>query len=204
MKFPVFITILVLGVIFKIFMSRSNHSANPDQQFLDREAEADRTPRKSVEDLPYIKVDPLSLPLEVPTDRAETIERQNAIKLMSGKKILNLTGRSNTDLKLEYGAPNISFLSSCDNNYTRLVMNLSRLAEDYIKEGHISEARTLLEYGIDIGTDVKKNYTSLAAFYREENARQKIEALKNKASELNSLSKNTILKSLDDILAGMN
>lgn len=204
MKFPVFITILVLGVIFKIFMSRNNRSSqNPDQQFLEREAAANRVPRKPVDGLPYIKVDPDSLPLDIPTESAETLERQNTIKGMADKKILNLTGISNTDLKFEYGAPNINFLSACDNNYTRLVMNLSRLAEDYINLGHTAEARTLLEYGIDIGTDVKKNYTSLAAFYRDEKSRQKIEALRDKADSLNSLSKKAILDALDAILETM-
>ena len=203
MKFPVFITILVLGVIFKIFMSRSNRSGDPNRSFLEKEAQADLAPRKPVDELPYITVDPAALPLNVLSDRAETKERQETIRNMAGKKILNLTGISNTDLKLAYGAPNISFLSACDNNFTRLVMNLSRLAEDYIQTGHINEAITLLEYGINIGTDVKKNYTTLADFYMKENERQKIENLIEKASALNSLSKDSIVKALERIIADM-
>ena len=116
---------------------------------------------------------------------------------MSEKKILNFTGISNTDLKLEYGAPNISFLSSCDMNYTRLVQSIAMLAEDYLKAGYEQEAKALLEYGISIGTDVKKNYTLLASLYEKNGEAEKISGLADTADDLNSLSRSAILSSLE-------
>ena len=197
MKFPVFITIVVLCIFFKFFVNRYGKNYDPDKSLLEKEALANATPKKNIDNLPYIKVDPSVLPLDVPTDRAETIERQDTIRGMSGKKILNLTGISNTDLKLEYGAPNISFLSSCDGFYTRLVMNLARLAEDYINNGYVNEAKTLLEYGISVGTDVKKNYTLLADIYINEGTPSKIKDLLASAENLNSLSKPGIIAALE-------
>ncbi len=203
MIFPVFTTIVVLGIIFKIFMHRSNRNIDPDKEFFEREARANLTPRKPVEDLPYILVDVSALPLDISCGKEEVTDLQNSIRSLADKKILNLTGMSNTDLKLEYGAPNINFLSACDTRFTTLARSIASLAEYYYNSDHIREAEILLQYGINIGTDVKKNYTLLAECYIKKDrscADSKIEALKEKASALNSLSKEPILNALDDIL----
>ncbi|MBR5376424.1 MAG: hypothetical protein IK139_04020 [Lachnospiraceae bacterium] len=169
---------------------------NPNAEFLELEKKADTTPTKDIGDLPYIFVKPDELPLDVPTENAETKEHQYNICCLEGKKILNFTGISNTELKLRYGAGNIHFLQSCDMNYTRLVQNISRLGEDYLKEGHEEEARKILEYGISVGTDVKKNYTLLADIYNKNGEYEKISGLKETARNINSLSKNGILRAL--------
>ena len=165
---PVFIIIVVVALFFKVFMNRSMKKYDPNAEFLELEKKANNTPARNIDDLPYIRVIPEELPLDVPTENDETKERQYNIRSLEGKKILNFTGVSNTELKLTYGASNIYFLQSCDMNYTRLVQNISRLSEDYLNEGHRKEAKALLEYGISIGSDVKKNYTLLADIYNKD------------------------------------
>ena len=54
------------------------------------------------------------------------------LKGLKGKRILNCTGQTNTDLKLEYGAANITKLTEYDGNYTILVRTIARLAEKYL------------------------------------------------------------------------
>lgn len=197
-RFPsVFIIIVVVALFFKVFMNRSMKKYDPNAEFLELEKKADMTPKKDIDNLPYISVDPSSLPLDIPTENEETKEHQYNIRSLEGKKILNFTGISNTELKLTYGAPNIYFLQSCDMNYTRLVQNISRLAEDYINEGHENEAKILLEYGISIGSDVKKNFTLLAEIYNKDGENEKISGLKEAARNINSLSKDGILRALD-------
>lgn len=197
-RFPsVFIIIVVVALFFKVFMSRSMKKYDPNAEFFALEKKADSTPKKDIDGLPYIEVKREALPLDLPTENEETKEHQYNISSLEGKKILNFTGVSNTELKLRYGAGNIYFLQSCDMNYTRLVQNVSRLAEDYLKEGHEAEARQLLEYGVSIGSDVKKNYTLLADIYRDSGENEKISGLKETARNINSLSKEGILKALD-------
>ena len=195
-----FIIIVVVALFFKTFMNRSMKNYNPNEEFWEKEKKADRTPRKPVDDLPYITVDKDSLPLDIPCRKAEAEELQDNIRMLSEKKILNFTGISNTDLKLTYGAPNIAFLTACDLNYTRLVQNVAKLAELYIKEGYTAEAKTLLEYGISVGTDVKKNYTLLAKIYVEDGQKEKIPEMIETAKTLNSLSKNGIIAHLEKMM----
>ncbi len=196
----VFIIIVVTALFFKIFMNRSTKNYDPEKEFWAKERKADLTPRKPVDDLPYIIVDPDSLPLDTDSDDPEIKEMQDNIRLMADKKILNFTGISNTDLKLKYGAANISFLTSCDMNYTRLVQNIARLGEHYVKRGHTDDAVTLFEYGISIGTDVTKNYTLLAGIYIERNEASKISGLLETARNINSLSKDSIISTLEKMI----
>ncbi|MBQ8955800.1 MAG: hypothetical protein IJ075_02425, partial [Lachnospiraceae bacterium] len=163
--------------------------------------QANLTPRKDISGLPYIKVPVSELPLDVPTDSEETKERQDIIRSMSDKQVLNLTGITNTDLKLEYGAPNINILSAADGNYTKLVQAIAYLSADYMNSQHLVEARKLLEYGISIGTDSKKNYLMLASIYKEEGQPEKISGLIESAKSIDSLLKDSIISSLEAMLA---
>ena len=117
---------------------------------------------------------------------------------MADKQVLNLTGITNTDLKLEYGAPNINILSAADGNYTRLIQSITYLSEDYINNRHLSEARRLLEYGISIGTDSKRSYLMLASIYKEEGTPEKIAPLIESAKKIDSLLRESIISSLEE------
>ena len=199
MRFTVPIIIIAFCIIFKMIVNRDPKS-DPDEEFLERERKANLTPRKDISHLPYITVPVDSLPLDVPTDKEEVRERQDTIRSMAEKKVLNLTGRTNTELKLEYGAPNINILSAADNNYTRLVQAIAYLASDYLASGHEEEALQLLEYGISIGADSKKKYLMLADLYKAHGREDKIRDLIASAEDLDSLLKDSIISSLKDML----
>ncbi len=198
MHFTVPIIIIAFSIIFKLIVNREPKN-DPDAEFLELERKANLTPRKDISGLPYIKVPVESLPLDVPIEREETKERQDIIRSMQDKQILNLTGRTNTELKLEYGAPNINILSAADSNYTRLVQTISYLASDYADAGYKKEAQTLLEYGISIGTDSKKTYLLLASIYKENGDLDKISDLIASAENTESLLKDSIIHSLKEL-----
>ena len=199
MVFKAPIIIIAFCIVFKLMVNR-NPKSDPDAEFLERERQANLTPRQDISKLPYIKVPADRLPLDVPTDREETSERQEIIRSMADKQVLNLTGMTNTELKLKYGAPNINILSAADGNYTRLVQTITYLAADYIANQHVAEARELLEYGISIGTDSKKNYLMLASIYKEEGQPDKIRDLIGSAEKTDSLLKDSIISSLEALV----
>ena len=199
MRFPVLTIIIVFCVVFKLVVNRKPKT-DPDAEFLELERRANLTPRKDISNLPYIKVPAGSLPLDVPTDREEIRELQDIIRSMEHKQILNLTGMTNTELKLEYGAPNINILSAADSNYTKLVQAIASLSGDYMEHQHITEAKSLLEYGVSIGTDSKRNYLMLASIYKEEGHSEKIPLLMESAKKMDSLLKDSILSSLEAMI----
>ena len=197
MRLTVPIIIIIFSVVFKTVVNRKPKN-DPDALFMERERLANLTPKKDISGLPYIKVPVSELPLDVPTESEETKERQDIIRSMADKQVLNLTGITNTDLKLEYGAPNINILSAADGNYTRLIQSITYLSEDYINNRHLSEARRLLEYGISIGTDSRRSYLMLASIYKEEGTPEKIAPLIESAKKIDSLLRESIISSLEE------
>ncbi len=66
---------------------------------------------------------------------------------------------------------------------------------------HITEARELLEYGVSIGTDSRRTYLILASIYKEEGNPEKIRDLIVSAGNIDSLLKDSIISSLEGMLA---
>ena len=133
------------------------------------------------------------------TDNPTVIECLQQLNSLKDKKIVNLTGITNTELKFTYGTSNITILTEYDQNYTLFARNIYRLGEAVYKEGYIKEAKDILELGVQTKTDISGNYTILAKIYRSLGEIERIKTLKDTASSLNSMIKITILQSLDEI-----
>ena len=128
----------------------------------------------------------------------ETIseECKEILRSLSTQKIVNLTGYTNTDLKLSYGTANITCLTEYDQNYTLLVSTLQKWAEVLYRGGAKKECRQVLEYAVSIGTDVSHTYFLLADLYDEEGESDLKYSLIEKASGLSSLSSKVIVRTL--------
>ncbi|MDF2587493.1 MAG: hypothetical protein K0S41_1334 [Anaerocolumna sp.] len=198
---PIAFTLFLIVVIFlHLSISKSNRKMQQDKEIFWSNEHASNSIRKTdITGLDYIKI-PLEILPIVETTNEELSNMQNLIKTLSGKSILNLTGLSNTDLKLQYGTANITFLSECDSNYTLLVQTLIKWGSYLYDNGLILEAITVLEYGIECKTDISKNYILLATIYKEVNTTEKIRDLIQVAESLNSLTKESILRSLNELI----
>lgn len=73
-------------------------------------------------------------------DNPELKKYEETLQSLAGQKILNLGGKTNTDLKLEYGVANLETLCACDENYTTLCRTIYEYAECLKKLGHDAEA----------------------------------------------------------------
>ena len=126
----------------------------------------------------------------------EITEVQKRLQKLANEKIVNFTGITNTELKLQYGAPNIELLMAFDKNYLELVRSLYRYAKLLYDKGYKEEATAILEYGISIKTDVSANYTLLATIYKEKNNVEGINSVISAAEELTSMTKKALLSGL--------
>lgn len=201
MKMPIFtiFVLFILALTARLHFSKKEEGKTI-KDFWDRESRANATRMKDISNLNYIQVPLEQLPLhrEIEDERLQSYI--NEIEELSHKKILNLTGMTNTDLKLEYGAPNITRLTEYDLNFTNLVRAIAKLGEKYLEYGVKEDATIILDYGIQIQSDVRLNYELLAKIYEENCRYDKIEELRVQAMKLNSLSKDPILRSLDKIM----
>ena len=119
---------------------------------------------------------------------------------LSEYKIVNLTGYTNTDLKLEYGTANITILSEYDFHYTNLVSLLQKLAEKLHESGNDALAIMTLEFAVSTNTDVSKSYYLLAQLYNDAHTPEKIFDLMESAQNIRSMQRDVILKRLGELL----
>lgn len=118
---------------------------------------------------------------------------------LSDSKILNLTGISNTELRLTYGTANLDLLTAYDQNFTTLIRTLQKWGTQLVSAGNPSDAITVLSYAVSIGSDIAGTYALLARLYKEQGQLQKIEELKVSAEALTTLMKPSILRDLEQI-----
>ncbi len=169
-----------------------------EKSFWEKEIAANNVRRKSLDNLNYISIPIDSLPVNVMTDHAEVAECLQIMQELHTLKIVNFTGISNTDLKLEYGAPNINLLTEYDQNYTLLARTLQRWAQLLYENGFVDETQTILEFAISTHTDVSKSYYLLADIYKRKGESEKIQSLIDVAKDLNSVLKDSIVRTLQE------
>lgn len=187
MRFPFFASFIV----FCIWLSYEIRKSKKEQQrtsdaFWENEAKADSTRRKSLDGLDYITIPFDTLPLSVMEENDDVKECLETLHTLSEGPIVNFTGISNTDLKLQYGAPNIDLLTLYDQRYTVLVRTLQKLAELYYQNGHVQEAEAILSFAVSTRTDVRATYKLLTQIYEACETPDKIEALIPIAESINS------------------
>lgn len=197
------ITILASLILFSVFLSRII-SRNKKQQkteeynFWERERQANSVRRKSLEHLDYIKIPLDRLPTGLLPENTTVKECLEILKSLETLPIVNLTGYSNTDLKLEYGTANITPLSEYDQNYTVLVRTLQKWADILWENNYISEAAAIMEFAISTHTDISHTYYKLAELYSSMGETDKIQELLATAEGLHSLSRDAIVRTLQE------
>ncbi len=197
MKIPLLASLFLFFWVLCRALKKHTRSIQEEQRsFWQRERASNSVRKKPLDDLNYITI-PLS---ELPTDshiEHETVaDCISTLTALSERKIVNLTGITNTDLKLTYGTANITVLTEYDQNYTLLVTTLQKWAETLYLLGDTENTRLLLEYAVSINSDVSKTYSLLASIYAQNNELYKITSLIEGAGKLTSPSGKLIVRKL--------
>lgn len=192
---PIFtISMVIFVIVLKINLNKNNRAKEESEEnFWKREHEANFTRKQDISGLNYITIPLEKFPQNLGTEAEQTLVQ------LSKEKILNLTGISNTDLKLEYGVANLEILTSYDNNFTLLVNALSVYGKELIDANQLADARTVLEYAVSVHADSKQIYTMLAELYRNSGETDRIAELISSAEKLNTFSKSGIVEALKAI-----
>ena len=198
--FPALVIFMGIIVILSVLRTRSaRKSKNAQEDFWQAEIEANAVPRQDISGLDYIKIPDEFLQFcDLPNDDMAE-EYKKDLSELSEKKILNLTGYTNTELKKLYGAPNINLLTEYDENFTRLARTLNGLGL-LLKDTHFSdEAKQVLSFAVSCGSDITATYTQLALLCKKSGDDETLRSLQNQAAQLKSLSRTKILEQLSRI-----
>lgn len=197
---------IILLAIFQFFLKKNTKKHEElNKEFWKRERESNTVRKKDISALNYIII-PDTLPVPVDYSGSEGNNLKTALNYFytfKDKKMLNLTGKSNTDLKAAYGAANLDALSEYDENCTQMLKSIIPLATELNKSGLTDEAAAYLEFGISCHTDITQNYIMLGEYYASKGNKDKIQHLVNVAESLDSLTKKNIISRLDSILLSL-
>ncbi|MGN0415723.1 MAG: hypothetical protein ACI4FX_09550 [Agathobacter sp.] len=173
---------IIFVLILNYFIHKSNNSRqDSEDSFWDREQKANFTRRKDISNLNYITIPPEIIPENLHTDS------EKKLKELTTQKMLNLTGMTNTDLKLQYGAANLEALSEYDNHFTTFVQTVPVYAKELTEAGQTKEAQALLEFAVSCRADSRSIFTQLADLYRQSGQADLIHGLIDSAEKLPSL-----------------
>lgn len=197
MNLLIFASFPVICIFFAFALHNARRREQDiDREFWDREQRANFTRKKPLDNLNFITIPDELLTMKPEITNEEIDSCLGELNDLSSSKIVNLTGYSNTDLKLEYGTANITILSEYDFHYTKLVTLLQKLAELLHESLEDELAVKVLEFAISTGTDVSKSYYLLAGLYQQMNTPEKIKPLIAQAQNINSILKDTIVDNL--------
>lgn len=185
MKFPFF---LFAFIIFTATLAlrrkqQTKKQEEANESFLERERRANATRKKDISNLKYLSFCTDRLPLgEHPDETLASYEE--SLRNLSGKKIINLSAYSNTDLKLMYGPANLNELSEYDDNYHTLSSTLLAYAQREIELSRIDAAIPVLEYAMSLSIDSSQIYLLLAKLYQKQQTPEKIKNIKASLSAM--------------------
>lgn len=200
MKFPILASVIIFVLVINHAVRKNMRKAQADEDaFWEREARANSTRKKSLDGLRYITIPLDALPTDLLAEDLTVQEYIRTLQELSKAPIVNLTGYTNTDLKLEYGTANITALSQYDQSYTLLASTLQLWADALLKADLKKAAVTVMEFAIDTETDVSRTYYRLAEYYLAQGTPEKISHLIETAQKLRSSNRDTILKRLKEM-----
>lgn len=197
LKMPVLPIVIVFIIILTISIRKSNKKMKEqNESFWEKEYQSNFVRKKPLDNLNYLTIPEHFLSMPVPEEDSRARDALDMLKHLSSQKIVNLTGITNTDLKLTYGTANITVLTQYDQNYTQLAHALQQLAASLADNRHLKEAMEILEYAVSTKTDVSSSYLLLADLYLSDGHPEKIEDLIDAASSLNTLLAPSIVRNL--------
>ena len=187
MRLPIpifFISFVSFMVYLTIKRGRqTQNQENVNQSFLERERLANTTRKKDISGLDYLPFTAERLPAFPSSDEVLNSVRAEFEEL-SGKRIINLSQYTNTDLKLMYGPANLPDLSEYDDNYHRLATLFLDYADRQVKLGDTGSAIAGLEYAMELRIQVSRIYLLLAELYRRQGTPENIAAVRDVLSSM--------------------
>ncbi len=196
MKLFVFATPLIIALLVALAIKKSDYKKEQDaEEFFEKERKSNFVKKKPLGSLNYVKVPDKFYEysyskLIKANEHPEAIEKAvDQLMKLKDAKMVNFLGKTNTDLKLEYGTGNLEILMEYDQNFTSLITCLEEIGEAALTVDK-AYAKEVLEFSINIGSDISSTYKNLLNIYIEEGSEDMLAAKKEKlifmAKALNS------------------
>lgn len=194
-------------ICFLIFIAWLFYEQNKNQKkekkisddFWAREAEANRTRKKDISDLPLLHVQESEIPI-ANTENESVLYYIDHIRDLIKSPLIDLSEFSNTDLKLAYGVGNFKLLSEYDENFNNFLQLLTNLAHSYAENGFLPEARDTYRLAFHYGSRKVSDYTGLAYVYLQMDQPELVNDLIQELEAGSHPHKSSIIQAIQEVL----
>ena len=182
---PIFLLFVILFAMWIRYEIKKNSQIESDNKtsFIERERQANFARRADITNLDYVSVPLASLPFSDSYDevkssyklssdidagiKSEILTCEKNVIALSQKKILNLNGLSNTDIKMQYGVANLQILIQYDENFSKLSRTLAKWGRLLFDSGELASSETVLSYAVSCKSDIEDIFITLAKIYHQ-------------------------------------
>ena len=182
---PIFLLFVILFAMWIRYEIKKNSQIESDNKtsFIERERQANFARRADITNLDYVSVPLASLPFSDSYDevkssyklssdidagiKSEILTCEKNVIALSQKKILNLNGLSNTDIKMQYGVANLQILIQYDENFSKLSRTLAKWGKLLFDSGELAAAEKVLSYAVTCKSDIEDVFITLAKIYHQ-------------------------------------
>lgn len=197
---PIFFICFIVFIIWLRVKTKQGEKVSTwNEGYWQKEYQSNFARKKDLDDLNYITVDLDRVPMDADCPEEERDLYEQLQKILE-QPVINLSTMSNADLKLAYGIANFEKLSIYDQNYTRLIRTLNRLGNYCFDNGSMNRAKQILEYAIELGSDISSTYTTLANIYLQEDSIEKIQVLIDQIDQTDTFMKESIKTKLTEMI----
>ena len=194
--YPFLIVILTLCILLAVRLAKiRKHQAEKDNAFWDREKQADTAIDKDLNSLTYITIPLSKFPLHFSEDD-EVMMIEDALEEIATHRMLNLNGKTNTDLKLMYGPGNLEAVQQMGDDFSQMTILLCDYAKCLMQAERYHDALTVLSFGSSVNSDISTNYMLMGDCYQALHQERKIPAVIEQVKSLHLLLEPKILEHL--------
>lgn len=194
---PIFLICIIVFVIWFRVKMKKNDKKNESQNelFWQREEQANFARKRDISTLTYLSIPDDTFPLNSSANEEEKYLQEQVLEC-AHRKMINLSGYTNTDLKEKYGVVNLEELSNCDQNFTYFIRALSKWGDYLYQHEDINRARQVMEISLSVGSDISTVFTTLGNIYAKEGNVAKIDELIMQVENSNAALKESTIKKL--------
>ncbi|MGP1434077.1 MAG: hypothetical protein ACTTKP_07330 [Catonella sp.] len=213
---PIFLIFVILFAIWIKYETGKNSKieAKSNAEFFERERQSNFTRKADISNLDYITIAIDKLPFignyEGITSfqsshimdnsvKNEILSCEKSIIALNSKKILNLSGLSNTDIKMQYGVANLQILIQYDENFSKLSRLLAKWGSLLFEVGELTAAEQVLSYGVSCKCDIEDIFINLAKIYRHNGNELGISDLVESCSCFDDLRRENIINQITSV-----
>ena len=214
---PIFLLFMILFAFWVRYEIQKASKAESDSNtdFREREQQANFARKVDISNLDYIVIPLSDLPFTQNYDevtasytlsqniddftKGEILSCERNIIALSHKKILNLNGMSNTDIKLQYGVANLQIMIQYDENFAKLSRTLAKWGKLLFDANEFDASEKVLSYAVSCKSDIEEVFITLAKIYHHTGNELGLSELVSACSCFDELRRDNIINQITSI-----